>query len=451
MTTEKAAEKKLPGWKRLYGFWAIMPSLCINCWCGYGMWYTSFGPFLTKFVSVFGVSRTVATGAQSTGNILQVTGPLMGMFLDKVGYRKACTVAVIVMMIGCLFIAFSAAPNYWMIYVAYILMAPLGLNIPTYGGASKTVNSWFLKRRGLMMGILTAVTGFVYMSAAIQGFFIDRGGIAGGAWYVFALGIPMLLVTIFVIRNKASDFGVGLDGAPLTAKTATDGGQKAPAKPKGKEGKVVAKFSYVQALRSPNLWLILFSYSFIVQLANTFTVGNYVAFLQGFGMGAGAAGAIWGMMGICGIPARFVWGPLMDLTGRGTERFWFALGIFMMAIGVVGLLQVHTAQDFFWVWWWTAWWGLGYGGCMTALLVIFASYWGPGVYGSVFGTKGVLQGIAGFIGPLMGGVVYDMTGSYTMALWICVVILVVSTVIMCLAAAPKMNADGTPFVKAKAA
>ena len=447
MTTEKAAEKRLPGWKRLYGWWAIVPSLCVNTWGGYGMFYTSSAPFVTSWMKAFGWSRTVATGAYSVGNLFQVTGPFLGVFMDRVGYRKANIVGVSVMIIGALLLVFVNKDASWMVYVGYVLLCSIGLNIPT--GASKAINFWFLKRRGLVIGIVTMMTGTVYLSAAAQGYFIEQYGLMGGGWYIFGLGVAMLLVTIFVIRDKASDMGVGLDGMLLLAKAkATDGGQKAPPKPAAKkEEKAVAKFTYEQAMRTPTIWVMFFSYSFLVQLCNTLIVGNYVPFLQGLGISAAAAGLIWGFMGFFGWPSRFLWGPIMDWMGRGNERWLYAASIAMMAIAVMGLIQVRGPQDFFWVWWWTAWWGFGYGGCMTALQVILSTYYGPAVYGFTFGLKGVFQGVAGFIGPLLGGVIYDITGSYSLAFWIIVVALVVATTMMCFASAPKINPDGTPLAK----
>jgi nitrate/nitrite transporter NarK len=212
----------------------------------------------------------------------------------------------------------------------------------------------------------------------------------------------------------------------------------------------VAQLSAAQALRSPSLWFYVISYAFLVTIANLFIVGNYVAFLQGFGMSAVAAGVIWGMMGICGIPARFIWGPLMDFFGRGSERWLFALAEIMLVVGVFGLFMVKGPDDFFWVWWWTVWWGLGWGACMTAQLQLISTYYGPGAYGSIFGIRGAVWALGGFIGPMLAGFTYDATGSYAFGLQILMVLIVIAVILMCFSAPPKVGADGKLMVKAKA-
>ena len=452
MTTEKAAEKKLPGWKRWYRWWAILPSAIINCLGGYGMFYVSSGPFIVPWTKAFGWSRATATGAYSTGNLFQVIGPFLGAFMDRVGYRKAVLYTTPIMMIGALFLVFVVKDAPWMVYVGYILLCSIGLSIPTYGGATKTVNFWFLKRRNLAVGIVTAFTGLGYFFPALQGWIIEQRGVSAGGWYVFAWGFPILLLTFFLIRDKASDMGVGMDGTPLPAKTpATDGGKKeaSPAKRAAKkEEKFVAEFSVWQAMRTRAFWLVIIAYCFLSTISNTFIVGNYVAFLQGLGMSGAAAGAMWGMNSFFGWPARFLFGPIGDWWGRGSERWLFAIGTAMMAIGVVGLLQVKSGADFFWVWWWTAWWGFGWGGNMTAMTTLFATYFGPKAYGAIYGTRAVFMGIAGFIGPVMGGLIYDITGNYALAFMIVITMLVIAVIMLVFASPPKVKAGVTAAAKA---
>jgi fucose permease len=51
--------------------------------------------------------------------------------------------------------------------------------------------------------------------------------------------------------------------------------------------------------------------------------------------------------------------------------------------------------------------------------------------------------IGGVIGPIMGGWIFDTTGNYAMALWIIVVCLVISVVLLCLTAPPKIKLGET--------
>jgi len=451
MSAQTGAEQKIPGWKRWYRWWAIMPTVVINCWGGYGMFYTSSGPFVMEWVKRFGVTRAVATTPYSVGNLFQVFGPLLGGFMDRYGQRKAYIVSLIAMMIGTLLLAFVSQDTFWLAIVGYILLCAFGLTIPTYPGATKTINFWFLKRRSFAVGINTLITGTVYFSAAFQGAFIIAYGLAGGAFYLFGLGVIMLLLSIFVLRDKASDMGVGLDGAPLPAKgTATDGGQKEPVRLATRKDKVVAQLTVPQVLRTRALWLVSLSSGFVVMIANAYIVGNYIPFLRGLGMDPVAAGVIWGFMGFCGWPARFIWGWLIDYFGRGTEQWLVVLDCVLLGLGCLGLFFVKGTQDIFWVWWWTVLWGLGWGGNMTAIFSLVGTYFGPAPYGSTYGIRCVFIGIAGFIGPIMGGWIFDITGSYANAFLVSIVLCFIGAILMVFCTPPRIGTDGKLMVKAKA-
>jgi MFS family permease len=63
-------------------------------------------------------------------------------------------------------------------------------------------------------------------------------------------------------------------------------------------------------------------------------------------------------------------------------------------------------------------------------------------YGSIFGTLMLSSIAGGAAGPWLTGVLYDRTGSYTLAYWIAIVFSVVSAVAIWLAAPRKVRKVG---------
>jgi cyanate permease len=60
--------------------------------------------------------------------------------------------------------------------------------------------------------------------------------------------------------------------------------------------------------------------------------------------------------------------------------------------------------------------GFGIGGVLTLLPVAWADYFGRANYGAIRGIALSVQVLAQATGPLLSGVLYDLTGNYTASL-----------------------------------
>jgi nitrate/nitrite transporter NarK len=80
---------------------------------------------------------------------------------------------------------------------------------------------------------------------------------------------------------------------------------------------------------------------------------------------------------------------------------------------------------------------------MTAAYGLVGTYFGPSIYGQVSGIRSVFVALGGVVGPIMGGWIFDLTGSYANAFWIIVVCLVISVLMLCFASPPKVKLGET--------
>jgi MFS family permease len=76
--------------------------------------------------------------------------------------------------------------------------------------------------------------------------------------------------------------------------------------------------------------------------------------------------------------------------------------------------------------------GLAHGGFFTSFSPIIAEFFGIKSHGSLFGITMFSGTFGGALGPVMAGYVFDVTGAYAGAIWMCTVISVLGFVLITL-------------------
>jgi MFS family permease len=111
-------------------------------------------------------------------------------------------------------------------------------------------------------------------------------------------------------------------------------------------------------------------------------------------------------------------------------RFPLALCGMLAAAGTLLLPHVETAADGYLA---AGLFGTGIGGVLTLVPVAWADYFGRANYGAIRGIALSVQVLAQAAGPLLSGILYDWTGTYTVSLY-CFTALSVLSVVAALAA-----------------
>mgnify|MGYP005803102283 FL=1 len=81
--------------------------------------------------------------------------------------------------------------------------------------------------------------------------------------------------------------------------------------------------------------------------------------------------------------------------------------------------------------------GIGVGCCFVCMPVMFSSYFGADIYGSLFGTLFPIITICSSVSPALAGTMYDASGSYTSAFIMVMAFNVLGIVAMLLAKPPR--------------
>ena len=115
-----------------------------------------------------------------------------------------------------------------------------------------------------------------------------------------------------------------------------------------------------------------------------------------------------GILAIFNALGRIFWGKVSDLIDRprAMMMMYLAQGLAFML-----LVSVESAWGVFFA---SAWVGLNFGGNFALFPSATADYFGTRNLGVNYGWIFTAYGVAGILGPVVGGVLFDATGQYLM-------------------------------------
>jgi cyanate permease len=287
-------------------------------------------------------------------------------------------------------------------------------------GIYGALNNWFLARRTVAASILNLaqVFGLVAMPLIAQFAMLHDGWRAG--W--LALGVVVLVVGfvpvwLFLVR-RPEDMGLEPD------RIASHSVAARAAEP---------RFTRQEAIRTPAFWLLLL-YTVMVYPVQAGVSLHQAAHLIGRGIDSTTAAFVVSVLALMSMLATAVCG---FLPRRLPVRFPLAVAAALMGAGALLLPGVTAAADAFLA---AGLFGLGLGAMLTLTPIAWAEYFGRANYGAIRGYTLSAQVLAQAAGPLLSGVLFDWTGTYTVSLH-CFAGLSALALIAALAAIPSRRAE----------
>jgi MFS family permease len=234
------------------------------------------------------------------------------------------------------------------------------------------------------------------------------------------LALGILISQVLMGKTTPEASGLLPDGAPVVRGGA---GLEAVA-----ENRASASLSPV--LTDCRFWLLAICNS-LATAALMMTFVHQVAYAVGNHIGKFEAAAALGIVGFASSAGKVFFGWVCD---RITDaKYAAALGFFLMAIGMGLLIRADTAVVLYLF---AVIFGFGYGSMAPLMPYLTADRFGREVLGSAYGMLiFFVAGFGGSIGPVIGGLIYDRTGSYANA-WLLNLILLVAISVLILTLKP---------------
>ena len=370
---------------------------------------TAFSLLFPAILDEFGWDRGVTAGAFWFGFLVSaLVTPFVGRLMDLRGPRPVIELGVVTMGVGLLLASLIHEP--WQLYLTLGALAGGGVNCLAYTGQSLYLTNWFVRRRGLALSI--AFSGVGIGSITIlpwQGWMIGTAGWRSACVWLGILVLALLGPLNLLLKRRPEDLGLEPDGMLSSGSASTDRAANVV-----DHAWAAVDWTLGRALRTRRFWWIaagyfcgLFSW-YAVQVHQT-------KYLIEIGFAPSEAAWALGSVSLVAIPGQIAFGHLSDRIGR--EWVWM-IGNVGFVICYVALLLLRDAPTepllFAMV---LAQGTLGYS--LTSVMgAIPAEIFEGRHFGSIFGSVMVAAILGGAAGPWVTGVLYDATGSYSVAFWI---------------------------------
>ena len=370
---------------------------------------TTLSIFIVPMAGEFGWSRTGISGAVSLGALLgALSAPFIGPLFDRHGSRALLIASALAMSACC--VALAGTRGLLWFYVAFGVSRMI-FSTPFDLGTSSVAAKWFVRRRALAMSLLTTSIGIglaiLPLAAALT--------IAAGGWRIGWLALAAIVAVFGVVPQwlllvrAPEDVGLRPDGdgsAPRAGAGASGAGA-------GDAGAAHATdeiaFTRAQALRTPALWLVM-AYTLIVFSIQAGVSLHWAPHLVERGISPTITATIVGAFSLAIMLSSIVFGHVGD---RVPVHVTLAASAALMALGALAMGAVsgpplgYAASVLF---------GAGVGGILTMPSVALANYFGRAHFGAIRGMALPAQVGGQAFGPLLAGLLHDLTGSYASGL-----------------------------------
>ena len=124
------------------------------------------------------------------------------------------------------------------------------------------------------------------------------------------------------------------------------------------------------------------------------------------GISATDAAVVLGLVGLASIPGRLIMGVVSDRIGRKASAVISAL------LQAGALLWLAWSQELWMFYLFAIVYGFNYGGFDPPTLALVSETFGTLSLGAIMGTLGFGFALGAAIGPAVGGLIFDVSGSY---------------------------------------
>lgn len=380
--------RKLKSSGFFYGYIIVAVSFMLQA-AGIGI-FNSLGVFLKPLMTEFGWSRALIASTISIGMLVVGTSAIvLGRLSDRYGPRLIMTICGCFMGGG--FILLSSITSIWHMYIYLSLLASIGL-----GGTDvillSTTTRWFVRKRGMMMGIVKVGTGvgMLIMPLLINYLISDFG------WRKAFIALGVICLAAYAL------------GSQLLIRDP----EKMGVQPDGIEGDVHQNGEAVEqgitlrkAIRTSQFWTICGLYFIILFCSGTILI-HVIPHAIDLGISPSNAANILATVGAMSIAGRFIMGSAGDRIGNRLSL------IISFGFVITGMVWLLFSRELWMLYLFAAVHGFAHGAFYALLAPVTADYFGTRYHGVILGIVIFASTVGGSIGPVLAGYMFDVTGSY---------------------------------------
>jgi len=400
VSTDSRNESISPAQSTFFYGWVIVAVCAVLLVIQAGTMY-SYGVFFKHLVADFGWSRAATAGVHSLFMVSHGSfAVIMGWLVDRLGPARVTAFCSFIVGLG--LVLTSQIGALWQLYVTYGLIVGIGMSAH-YTVSTATTARWFIKRRGLALGIVTSGVGLGTFLIPV----VERLITAfGWSTAYFVLGVTSWVVMIpgaLLLRRAPEEkqrYSDNMDTPTASADIVNEKGVK--------NGAFEAGITLREATRYKSLRM-LFSVYFLFNFCLQMVMVHLVNYATDIGIASLIAATFISIIGIGSFVGRLIMGPASDRIGTNN-----ALLLCCIILMTTMVLLIFT--DELWMFYLFAIiFGFAYGGEVPQMAALVGRYFGLRAVAALVGIVVFGATTGGALGAWVGGQVFDLTQSYQIA------------------------------------
>ncbi len=371
-----------------------------------GIIRSSSGVFIEPFETEFGWSRPAISFAFAVGLFLYgFSGPFMAAFVERFGLKNVMLASMALLSVG-LGLTFIMKQQ-WQLILIWGVMIGVGSGLFLTVLSTQIGNRWFVKHRGLAVGILTAATATGQLVLLpVLATLIENYSWHHAIGLIFGLSIIMLIFIFIFMKDWPEQAGTTALGH-INQEKVTDANGISTENP----FKIVWD-SLIEGSKSKAFWLLAGSF-FICGLSTTGLIGtHFVGYCMSFGIPMVLAASMLSFMGIFDLVGTTLSGYLSDkIDNRWLLFFYYGLrGLSLLFLPVALNNGSVTFLVIF-----SVFYGLDWIATVPPTIGLARREFGVKKSAMMYGWMVAFHQVGAAVAAYGGGLIYNIFDSYTWA------------------------------------
>lgn len=353
----------------------------------------------------FGWSHaTIGLAMTINMTLFGVISPFSASLMDRLGIRQVVIVALALIAVGAWFSSYILYS--WQLLLTWGVLIGVGTGSMSMAFVATVTSRWFVARRGLVSGILTAAsaTGQLVFLPLLARLTESQGWRFASVVVALAAAAVIPVVALFM-RDHPHDLGVEAYGATPADPT--------PAKV-SRGGPGVAVEALLLGARKPVFWLLAGSFAICGATTNGLIGTHFIPAATDHGMPATTAASLLALVGVFDVGGTIASGWLTDRVAPALLLVTYYLGRGVALLALPSLLSPDTTPS---TWVFVLFYGLDWVATVPPTIALCRRAFGdrsPVVYGWVFAAHQCGAAIA----ASGAGWIRDRFGTYDPAFYI---------------------------------
>ncbi len=359
------------------------------------------GVLIVPLQDEFGWSRGTISLAVSVNLLLfGLTAPFAAALMERFGIRRVVAIALLVVATGSALT--TQMTQSWQLVACWGVLVGLGTGSMALVFGATVANRWFVRRRGLVLGVLTAgsATGQLIFLPVLATL-VDRHGWRSASWTVSIAALAVVPLVLVLLRERPSD----LDLLPYgpTEEVAPPAAAGSPAR--------AAIGALRMASHRPAFWLLAGGFAICGATTNGLIGTHFIPAAHDHGLPSTTAASLLALVGVFDIVGTIGSGWLTDRVDSRKLLWWYyALrGLSLFALPSLFASSLHPHMLVF-----VLFYGLDWVATVPPTVTLCRELFGEQgtlVFGWVFASHQFGAGIAAAV----AGVIRTSLGNYDAA------------------------------------